>query len=511
MRGITSWAAYLPHWRLDRSTIAAIAGTGGGRGTRTVAGFDQDTTTLATEAALTATRSATTSIAKSADPSTAQSTTGVVPSPDQVLFATVAPTYADKTNATTLHAALDLPATTAAWDMGASSRSAMGALLLAIDSTATTLVATADIRTGRAGSAEEAGGGDAGAAVMIADNDVAPVAAEVLATASASVEAVDRWRIPGSPASRTWDERFTEVAYRPATERAVADALATAGLTIDDVDVAVVAAPSTRVAGSLARRLNVTRVADDLAATVGNTGAAHALVCLAAELERLATDPDTAAGGSVVLLVHVGDGCDVVVFRTTEALGSAVPPITVADQLAGGAPVSYGRYLAWRDVLSVEPPRRPEPARVSAPAAWRSTSWKFGFNAAVDPTTGTVHLPPLRVSADGLRVDTMEPVPLASQLGTVATFTVDRVAYSPSPPIIFAVVDFDGGGRYPVELCDLAPDDVTIGTRVELTFRRLHAADGIANYFWKARPVRTGTDTNHAAPDTPPQDREGAH
>ena len=34
-------------------------------------------------------------------------------------------------------------------------------------------------------------------------------------------------------------------------------------------------------------------------------------------------------------------------------------------------------------------------------------------------------------------------------------------------------------------------DQVAIGGRVEMTFRRLFTADGIANYFWKARPVRT--------------------
>jgi hydroxymethylglutaryl-CoA synthase len=28
--------------------------------------------------------------------------------------------------------------------------------------------------------------------------------------------------------------------------------------------------------------------------------------------------------------------------------------------------------------------------------------------------------------------------------------------------------------------------------RVEMTFRRLFTADGIANYFWKARPLREG-------------------
>ena len=71
----------------------------------------------------------------------------------------------------------------------------------------------------------------------------------------------------------------------------------------------------------------------------------------------------------------------------------------------------------------------------------------------------------------------------------MVTFTVDRMAYSPSPPIVFAVVDFDGGGRFPVELTDVDADALAIGDRVEMTFRRLFTADGIHDYFWKARPV----------------------
>lgn len=79
---------------------------------------------------------------------------------------------------------------------------------------------------------------------------------------------------------------------------------------------------------------------------------------------------------------------------------------------------------------------------------------------------------------------------MADVVGTVVTATVDRLAYSPSPPIVFAVVDFDGGGRVPVELTDCDADEIAIGSRVEMTFRRLFTADGIANYAWKARPVR---------------------
>ena len=59
---------------------------------------------------------------------------------------------------------------------------------------------------------------------------------------------------------------------------------------------------------------------------------------------------------------------------------------------------------------------------------------------------------------------------MADAVGTVATFTVDRLAWSPSPPVIFAVVDFDGGGRVPIELTDCTPEDVAVGSRVVLNW-----------------------------------------
>ena len=52
---------------------------------------------------------------------------------------------------------------------------------------------------------------------------------------------------------------------------------------------------------------------------------------------------------------------------------------------------------------------------------------------------------------------------MADVQGTIATFTVDRVAYSPSPPVVFAVVDFDGGGRLPIELTDCSDADIESG------------------------------------------------
>jgi 3-hydroxy-3-methylglutaryl CoA synthase/uncharacterized OB-fold protein len=466
MRGIIGYGAWLPYRRLDRSQIAAFTGTPAGRGTRTVASYDEDTTTMGLEAARLALR---------ASPVT----------PEALWFATCLPAYADRTNATAIHAALRLDRSTPAVDFGASVRSGTGALLAALEGRRPTLVVTSDIRTGLPGSGEEAAGGDGAAAVLVGDAADGPVIAEFLGAGSATAEFVDRWRAPGESRSKLWEERFGEVAYLPLGEEAANAAFKEAGIGAGDVDHLIVTGLHARAVRSLAGRLRVgdARVADDLSATVGNTGAAHPGLLLASVL-------DTARPGEVVVVVVLADGADAFVFRTTEAIGAWRSARPVAAQVAAGGPVGYGKFLAWRQMVTMEPPRRPEPQRVSSSAAARNSAWKYGFVGVRDPQTGTVHLPPQRVSADGERVDQMEPAPMADARGTVVTYTVDRIAYSPSPPIVFAVVDFDGGGRLPVELTDTDADEVAIGRRVEMTFRRLFSADGIHNYFWKARLVR---------------------
>ena len=72
----------------------------------------------------------------------------------------------------------------------------------------------------------------------------------------------------------------------------------------------------------------------------------------------------------------------------------------------------------------------------------------------------------------------------------VATYTIDRLAYSLQPPVVGAVVDFERGGRITCQLTDVDPEKVAIGDELEMTFRRLYTADGVHNYFWKARPKR---------------------
>lgn len=455
--GIRSYGTYVPRFRLDHAEIGdALTGKGRGAGRRLVAGFDEDATTMGVEAARAA-----------GDPA------GL----DAIWLATSSPAYADKTNATAIHAALGLGHAGFAVDVAGAPRAAVGALRAAAADGG--LAVLSDLLTGRPGSADERDGADAAAAFRFGPADDA--VAVLVGRGSATAEFLDRWRAPGELASRGWEERFGVEQYLPLADAAVRAALADAG--IEEADHVVVSSPHARAAAQLAKRFPGRAPAATPA--VGYAGAADPGLKLADVLDRAGAD-------ETILLLVAADGADALVLRTTSALPARRQAVALAQQLQGGRSLRYATYLTWRGLLDREPPRRPEPDRPAAPPSARSEGWKFAFVGTRCRACGMVHVPPVRVCKRCHAVDEMDPAPLADRDGTVATFTVDRLAFSPSPPLITVVVDFDGGGRYTLEVADAGPDDIAIGTRVQPTFRRLYSVEGIHNYFWKARPVLTG-------------------
>ena len=474
MGGLVSYGAYIPYHRLERGRIAGVLGSSGGRGTRAVAGYDEDTTSMAVEAGRAA-------LAGLTGPGAERDT------PRQLFFATSVPAYADKTNATAVHAALRLPADALAVDMAGAVRSGVGALITAAQSPVPAMAVLSDIRTGLPGSTDERDGGDGAAAFIFGgESDGLPVLAEIVGQGSATAEFLDRWRTPGAPSSRVWEERFGEQVYGPLAEAAIADALKQAGLTPSQVGHLIVAGLHARAVSRTLKAAGTPAEAavDNLVASIGNAGTAQAGILLADVLDR-------AGPGEIVLLVVLADGATALALRTTKALAAHRQRQPVTAQIAAGnTALEYAAFLSWRGFLDREPPRRPDPEPVAAPPAQRRVDWKFGLVASKCTQCGTRSLPPDRVCKQCHAVDEMAREPLADVPATVTAYTVDRLAYTPSPPMLMVVIDFDGGGRMRCQLTDAAEDEVRAGLRVEMTFRRLITAAGVNNYFWKARPVR---------------------
>jgi uncharacterized OB-fold protein len=239
-------------------------------------------------------------------------------------------------------------------------------------------------------------------------------------------------------------------------------------------------------------------LAPELLGSVGNLGAAHAAVALCDVLER-------AEAGQVIVVLSLADGADAFVLRTTPALADAqraraeAGVLSVAEQVAGGRDdLPYASFLTWRAQLHREPPRRPDPERPGAPTVHRSEEWKYAFSASRCAACGFRHMPPTRACLNCHAIDQMQPERLADTPGTVATFTIDHLAFSLSPPVIGVIIDFDGGGRFRCELTDARPDELSIGDRVSMTFRRVWTAQGVHNYFWKARPLAGGAGAGGA-------------
>jgi uncharacterized OB-fold protein len=346
------------------------------------------------------------------------------------------------------------------------------------------MVALSDLRTGLPVGAGERDMGDAAVTrPLCARRDGAPFSPEPIAMASGERRGLsNRWRVPGGPSRRQCGRERSASACTSLAQAAVSEALKQAGVEAGRIARLIVAGPHGRAVRRAAAAVGTKPEAlgDDLTGLIGNTGTAHGALLLADALEG--AEPD-----EIILLVSLADGADVVVWKTTSAVAARRPTATVAQRAVSGGSVSYAAFLTWRGFLQREPPRRPDPEAPAGPPSFRAEAWKFAFVGSRCDACGARHVPPQRVCVKCHAIDRMTSERMADAPATIATYTVDRLAYSLSPPVVAAVIDFEGGGRFQCELTDVDPAAVAIGQRVEMTFRRLFT-NGPQRYFWKARP-----------------------
>lgn len=470
MAGITSYGAYIPFNRLDRRRLQEAFGEPVLPGEKAVANFDEDGVSMAASAAL-------------------DCLTGKDPGEiAAVYFATTTAPYREKQSSTTIAAAVDARADVRTADFAGSLRAGSAALLSGIDAAGAgsgpVLAAVGDCRPGFVQGQLEQLAGDAAAAFILGDKDVI---AEMEASFSLSADMISTWRGADDRFVRSWEERFyiTE-GYQKGVYTAAESVMKKAGLQAKDIAKAVIYPPSPRYQAAVAAALGFEKgqVQDGLFGSVGIAGAAHAPLMLVAALEE-------AKPGDRILFATFGEGSDAIIFKVTGAISELPPRRGVKGHLASKkVAINYQTYLKWRNIVPVEPPRRPDPARPSVPAMWRGVRQNLSFYGSICRKCGTPQYPRQRVCVKCQAKDEMDLYKFAGRTGKIATYTVDYLTFSPDPPTVFAVVDFDGGGRMLCELTDCDLSRIDIGMEVEMSFRRLFEAGGINTYFWKARPKR---------------------
>jgi hydroxymethylglutaryl-CoA synthase len=481
--GILSFGAYIPQRRLQRAAIHAANAwfapglKGQARGERAIAGWDEDSVTMAVEAA----RDALAGIDRA--------TLGSVS-----LASTTLP-FADRSNAGVVKEALALADATGAFDQTGSLRAATSALIQALQAArggaAPHLVTAAELRRARPASEAEMVQGDAAAAVLVGEGEAI---ATLVGHHATTIDFVDHFRATGATYDYGWESRWIrDEGFAGLIGDALRQALDRFGVAPGAIDRLVVPIAVKGVAEGLAKKAGIRAeaVADRLIDRVGDSGAAHPLLLLVAALEA-------AQPGERILLVGFGQGVDVLLFETTPAIAGLAPRRGVAGSLAGG--VADGNYLRWlfhRGELGLDRGMRAEfDQKQPATTLWRNRKAVLGLIGGRCTRTGTVQFPRTDISVnpnDHAR-HTQEDYPLAERRARIVTYTADALTYSPDPPAYYGMIDFDGGGRMVAEFADAGEGDIEVGREMKMVFR-IKAFDeqrDFIKYFWKATPVARG-------------------
>lgn len=471
-RGITAFGAYIPTLRIERAAIAAAhawshpALKGLAKGHRALPNWDEDAITMAVEAGRGLDRARVSRIA----------------------FASTTAPFADLQNATLVAAALGISPEIATGDHGGSLRAGTSALIAALRSNedGETLVAVADARFAKPASVQEMNFGAGAVAFNVGRDDVI---ARVLGMATRADPFVDHFRATGEKHDYVWEERWIrDEGYLKIVPPLIAKLLADAGLHAGDVAHFCMAAPLKGLDTAVARKAGLApeAVADNLALHCGDTGAAHSLLMLAATLEK-------AKPGERILVVTFGAGCDALLLEATPALSDYRPDRTVAAALANGRPEGhYLKLAAFQGEIDLDWGMRAEGSdKIALTQQYRARGQLAEFVGGACADCGTIQFPQLASCVNCGSFEPFTQVPLSELPAKVATYTADWLQYSPAPPFYFGLVQFENGARLLMEIVDVDPSALDVGTDLRMVFR-IKSRDGerhYRSYFWKAAPL----------------------
>lgn len=479
MAGITSYGAYIPLLRINRKTIFAATGWSTSApslpGEKAVANYDEDSLTMAVAAAI--------------DCLGGLGREKV----DSVYFATTTPPYRERQNAGIIATALDLRHDIRTCDFSDSTKAGTGALLAACDaaragSEKNIIVCASDCRLGKAGSPQETMFGEGAAALLVGNSDVV---ATLEGSYSLTYDFMDQWRMDGDKYNRMWEDRWVrDEGYTKFIPEAIAGLLKKYKLDIKDFAKVVFPCIYLREHQAIARqlKLDAPQVQQELLGSVGDTGTAHPLMMLVAALED-------AKPGDKILVASYGNGSDALFFQVTEQIKDIRERRGIKKHMASRKELAnYPKYSSFRDVVPMEMGFRGEVGGTRVSMAWRERKTILGLCGARCRRCGTPQYPYQRVCVNPRcgAIDEMDYYRFSDKKGKIFSYTSDSLAFSASPPEMYGVVEFEGGGRFAFNLTDCEPEALKVDMPVEMTFRRKYVDywRGIHGYFWKATPPR---------------------
>ncbi len=478
--GILAYGAYIPRRRLARKSVADAnawfnpALRGQAKAERSMCNWDEDAVTMAVEAA----RDCLTGFDR-----------------DQVRSVQLASTsfpFEDRLNSGIVAQALNLGAEISSLDVGSSQRAATAGLAAALEGAAgaggPALFLASEKRRTKVGSTLEMTSGDGAAALLVGSGKVI---AKFIGSNSRTVDFIDHYRGQGVAYDYVWEERWIrDEGYNKIVPATLAGLFKKTG--IEPGSIAHFCMPCTlgKVAASLAKKAGIPEgaVRDNLHAVCGETGTAHSLVMLADALAA-------AKPGERILVVGFGQGCDALLFEATADLQRLPPRMGVRGYLARRREeTNYNRFLAFNELVTLERGMRAELDKQTALSTlYRNRGMILSLVGGRCSKCGTAQFPKTNVcvNPDCNAFHTQTDHAFAETGGKVNSHTADQLTYSPDPPAICGMVQFDGGGRLMADFTDMDMADLSVGLRMRMVFRikDYDSQRGFTRYFWKATPA----------------------
>ena len=486
MIGITSYGAYIPRLRLNRSSIVQAMGwfapaiMAVAQGERSLCNWDEDTLTMAVAAA----RDCLTGMNKS--------------DLDGLYLASTTLPFADRQNAGVVAAALNLKENLISTDFTASQKVSTTALITALEAVQggdrkNIMVAAADKRDTKAAYFYEMWFGDGAAALNVGDENVI---AEYLGSYSVSADFTDHYRGSLNDFDYYWEERWSrDEGYGKILPKAINGLLGKLGITMEDVDTLVYPCFFKGDHKKIAKMLGAApeKLVDNLHEVCGETGTAHPFLMLASALE-------TAKPGDRILLAGYGQGANALYFRVTEHIWDLEPRLGFTGHIENKKPLdNYNKYLKFRDLMKTEMGIRAEaPTQTAMTVLYRKNKMILGLVGGKCTQCNTPQFPRMDicVNPECGAVNTQEDYEFADVPARIKTFTADMLSVSVDPPAMYGMIQFEGGGRFNADFTDCTRDEIRVGLPVTLAFKRkgVDKDRGMVNYFWKAVPVPGAAD-----------------